>query len=91
VVRPEALGEGPERELYRALESLRPQLETAVAQAQYAHGLDRLANLGPAIDAFFEAVLVNDPDDGLRRNRLALLESVRSLFCGIADLSALPG
>jgi glycyl-tRNA synthetase beta chain len=91
VVRPEALGEGPERELYRALESLRPQLETAVAQAQYAHGLDRLANLGPAIDAFFEAVLVNDPDEGLRRNRLALLESVRSLFCGIADLSALPG
>jgi glycyl-tRNA synthetase beta subunit len=36
-------------------------------------------------------LLVNDPDQGLRRNRLALLQSVRTLFSGIAELSALPG
>jgi glycyl-tRNA synthetase beta chain len=90
-VRAQALGAGPERELYRALEALRPEVETAIAGAQYAQGLDRLAALSTAIDAFFEAVLVNDPDEGLRRNRLALLESVRTLFCGIADFSALPG
>jgi glycyl-tRNA synthetase beta chain len=90
-VRTQALGEGPELELYRALEALRPQVETAIAEAQYAAGLDRLAALGPAIDAFFATVLVNDPDQGLRRNRLALLQSVRTLFSGIAELSALPG
>jgi glycyl-tRNA synthetase beta chain len=47
--------------------------------------------LSPAIVAFFDTVLVNDPDEGLRHNRLALLASVRTLFCSIADFSALPG
>lgn len=90
-VRAEALQPGPEIELHRALEAVRPQVESAIAGGRYAQGLDRLATLGPAIDAFFEAVLVNDPDEGLRRNRLALLEGVRGLFSGIADFSALPG
>ena len=41
--------------------------------------------------AFFDRVLVNDPDAALRSNRLALLGELRALFCGIADLSRLPG
>lgn len=90
-VRPEVLGAGAESELYRALEDLRPQAQAAVAGGQYARALDLLATLSPPIDAFFEAVLVNDPDEGLRHNRLALLAGVRDLFCSIADLSALPG
>jgi glycyl-tRNA synthetase beta chain len=90
-VRVPALGAGAERELYLALESLRPQVATAVADGQYADGLDLLAGLSAAIDGFFATVLVNDPDESVRRNRLALLLSVRSLFVGIADLSALPG
>ncbi len=90
-VRVPALGAGAEQELYQALESLRPQVATAVAGARYAEGLDLLAGLSPAIDGFFASVLVNDPDESVRSNRLALLLSVRNLFVGIADLSALPG
>ncbi|HXN10625.1 MAG TPA: glycine--tRNA ligase subunit beta, partial [Steroidobacteraceae bacterium] len=90
-VRIDALQPGPELALHRALQSARPEVEAAVAGGLYAQGLDRLASLSPAIDAFFDAVLVNDPDEGLRRNRLALLEGVRTLFGGIADFSALPG
>jgi glycyl-tRNA synthetase beta chain len=90
-VRAEALQPGPELALHRALEAARPEVEAAVAGGHYAQGLDRLATLGPAIDAFFDAVLVNDPDEALRRNRLALLGEVRALFSGIGDFSALPG
>ena len=43
------------------------------------------------MDAFFDQVLVNDPDVALRTNRLALLGEVRALFSEIADLSCLPG
>jgi glycyl-tRNA synthetase beta chain len=43
------------------------------------------------VDQFFDSVLVNDPDEALRNNRLALLAQVRLLFAGIADLSRLPG
>ena len=50
-----------------------------------------LAQLRPEVDAFFEQVLVNDPDAQLRANRLALLGELRALFAGIADLSRLPG
>jgi len=34
---------------------------------------------------------VNDPDEKLRANRLALLARLQELFAGIADLSRLPG
>jgi glycyl-tRNA synthetase beta chain len=50
-----------------------------------------LATLRPQIDAFFDHVLVNDPDLALRNNRIALLAEVRTLFCHVADLSRLPG
>ena len=53
--------------------------------------LDLLAGLKPQVDAFFDRVLVNDPDVALRNNRLALLAELRALFSGIADLSRLPG
>jgi glycyl-tRNA synthetase beta subunit len=35
--------------------------------------------------------MVNDPDAALRANRLALVNRVRTLFSGVADLSRLPG
>jgi glycyl-tRNA synthetase beta chain len=85
------LREASERELHRALESLRAQVETATLARQYVQALDLLAGLSAAVDLFFEQVLVNDPDEALRHNRLALLAQLRALFAGIADLSRLPG
>ncbi|HEY6453077.1 MAG TPA: glycine--tRNA ligase subunit beta [Steroidobacteraceae bacterium] len=90
-VEPSLLREPAERTLHRALEALRAQVETAVGRRDYASALDLLAGLRAAVDEFFDAVLVNDPDDALRRNRLALLSQLRALFAGIADLSRLPG
>ena len=49
------------------------------------------ARLRPAVDAFFDGVMVMDPDAALRANRLGLLVTLRGLFTGIADLSRLPG
>ena len=36
-----------------------------------------LADLRPAVDAFFDKVTVNDPDPALRANRLRLLNQLR--------------
>jgi len=80
-----------EAQLHAALEALRPGVESALAQRDYARALDQLATLRPAVDAFFDQVLVNDPDPGLRANRLALLAALRALFGRVADLSHLPG
>jgi glycyl-tRNA synthetase beta chain len=41
---------------------------------------------------FFDEVMVMDPDErSFSANRLALLEELRGLFAGVADLSRLPG
>ena len=85
------LREDAERGLHQALLALREQVVAAVTARDYARALNLLAGLSPAVDAFFDRVLVNDPDAALRNNRLVLLAELRALFCGIADLSRLPG
>jgi glycyl-tRNA synthetase beta chain len=85
------LREQAERELYDALVALREHVVAAVNLRDYARALDLLAGLKPAVDEFFDRVLVNDTDAALRNNRLALLAELRGLFAGIADLSRLPG
>jgi glycyl-tRNA synthetase beta chain len=90
-VDPQRLREEPERALYGALEALRARVLAATAERQYASALELLATLKPAVDHFFDRVLVNDPDQSLRDNRMALLAQLRTLFSGIADLSRLPG
>ncbi len=43
--------------------------------------------LKPDVDRFFDEVLVDDPDQELKSNRLALLSEVSGLFELIADFS----
>ena len=43
----------------------------------------------PAVDAFFDKVMVMVDDTAVRNNRLALLNSLSELFLGAADISRL--
>ena len=63
----------------------------ATAERQYTAALGRLSQLRPAVDAFFDAVMVMDENPQLRANRLGLLAQLQGLFGGVADLSRLPG
>ncbi len=49
--------------------------------------MKELAFLKPYIDSFFDRVLVMDPKEEIRRNRLALLLHIKKLFGRFADLS----
>lgn len=82
---------GAERALHAALEAVSAGVEADLGSRRYNAALTTLAGLRPAIDAFFNDVMVNDPDPALRANRLALVGRVRELFSGVADLSRLPG
>ncbi|MBZ0089911.1 MAG: hypothetical protein K8H90_05995, partial [Thermoanaerobaculia bacterium] len=44
--------------------------------------------LAAPLERFFVEVLVMDPDDGIRRNRLALLDGLGRDIRRLADLSA---
>jgi glycyl-tRNA synthetase beta chain len=94
--RVDLLREPAEKALHEALAAAVPDVERAlgkrdVGKRDYAAALARLAKLRPAVDAFFDGVMVNAEDAALRNNRLALLAQMRGLFTRIADLSCLPG
>jgi glycyl-tRNA synthetase beta chain len=57
----------------------------------YSALLEAYAGLRGPIDAFFEAVLVMDPDAAVRDNRLRLLNRFVALFGRFADFSVLAG
>ncbi len=86
-----ALRAPAERELFEAMSQRRDGVAAATARKDYAGSLALLAQLRPAVDAFFDQVMVMDEDPRLRTNRLALLAQMRELFAGAADLSRLPG
>jgi glycyl-tRNA synthetase len=53
--------------------------------------LETVVKLLPAINAFFDKVLVMAEDKAVRNNRLALVGQIASLSKGLADLSKLEG
>jgi glycyl-tRNA synthetase beta chain len=81
--------EPSETALYAALKQLGKDIETELEQLNYSGVLTRLVAIRPAIDKFFDDVLVNTDDEQLRRNRYALLQAIRRAFLQVADLSLL--
>lgn len=71
---------GPERELFAAQLSLN-------LTGDYARDLAAIAGLRPAVDAFFDKVMVNAPDPVVRGNRLNLLAALYRASSSIADFS----
>ena len=56
-----------------------------------AAAMAALASLRAPIDAFFDSVIVNDPDPAKRSARLALLERIRAAVHNVADFSKIEG
>jgi glycyl-tRNA synthetase beta chain len=90
--RAENFGEKAEADLHLETKMARQAMETYLQSTtpDYAAALKHLLGLRPAIDSFFEAVMVMADDPPTRRRRLGLLEAVRQTFLRIADFSALP-
>jgi len=90
--RSEAFGDRAEADLHLETKMARQAVETYLraSNPDYTAVLRHLLGLKPAIDRFFDAVMVMDDDISARRRRLGLLEAVRLTFLRIADFSALP-
>ena len=83
--------EAAERELSEQLHAAESDTQPLFAARNYQDALTRLATLRPAVDAFFDKVMVMADDRAVRNNRLALLARLRAVFLQVADLSRLPG
>lgn len=78
---------GPEAGLSAAFEDLRARVAMFRERKDYRTALALIASLRPQVDLFFDKVLVNAPDENVRRNRLALLANLLTEFSAIADFS----
>jgi glycyl-tRNA synthetase beta chain len=83
----DALAEPQERALHQQFTAIAPEVDTLRQQHRYDEALERIASLRPAVDAFFDKVMVMSPDAALRRNRLSLIAEVAGRFSSIADFS----
>jgi len=89
---PTSVGREPaEVELEQALISLRPELEGALHQRDYSAFYQVAARLRGPVDAFFDQVLVMDPEPAVRARRLDLLGRIAALITRPADLTRLEG
>ena len=80
-----------ESALANALASVRSDAGAALKAEDFTGAMASLSSLRAPIDAFFEHVIVNDPDPSLRRNRLALLAGIRATLNQVADFSRIEG
>ncbi len=80
-----------ETALINALDSAEPQAAAAIAREDFEGAMAALASLRAPIDAFFDKVIVNDPDEQKRLARLAMLARVRDAVHQVADFSRIEG
>ncbi|MCZ2156437.1 MAG: glycine--tRNA ligase subunit beta [Bryobacterales bacterium] len=83
----ELLHEDAERALHQEFLRVRDGVRCMREEGNYRGALAEIASLRPAVDAFFDQVLVNAKDESVRRNRLGLLHELLTEFSAIADFS----
>lgn len=84
-----SLQEEAELALFDELATCRDELVALLERGAYPAALKRLARLRPALDRFFDEVLVMVDEPALRKARLGLLGAVRRLFLQVADVARL--
>jgi glycyl-tRNA synthetase beta chain len=75
------------QQLVDAAAGLAPRVAKLRQERAYGEALALIATLRPVVDAFFDKVMVLDPDAAVRGAHLGLIDEVLRGFSGIADFS----
>jgi glycyl-tRNA synthetase beta chain len=81
------LEEEAEKELHTAAARLRREIRQAQDDGRYEDGLRKIAEFAEVLEKFFVEVLVMDENRELRRNRIALLQSIQRILSRTAKLT----
>jgi len=87
----EAKGEPEEKALFHVMQAAERHAREHVEAEDFEGAMRALAELRPAVDAFFDKVTVNADDPALRANRLRLLNMLRRATLAVADFSKIGG
>jgi len=83
------LDAGAEHDLFMAFQELTPQVDADFGRGDYTAALRSLASAKPAVDRYFDEVMVMADDPAVRANRLALLRGVAQTMNRVADIGKL--
>jgi glycyl-tRNA synthetase beta chain len=83
--------EDAERELFAALDENEGKIKDAIKAEDFSGAMTVLANLRKPIDSFFETVQVNADAQIVRRNRLCLLNRIRTTMAIVSDFGRIEG
>ncbi|TGS18048.1 glycine--tRNA ligase subunit beta [Mesorhizobium sp. M2E.F.Ca.ET.209.01.1.1] len=90
-VEPALFRDGAEKKLYAAVNQAEKEAGQAIQNEDFSAAMLALSVLREPVDSFFEGVLVNDEDQAVRANRLALLARIRAATDQVADFSKIVG
>ncbi|MFT9848665.1 glycine--tRNA ligase subunit beta [Aneurinibacillus sp. REN35] len=76
-----------ERTLWNAFTQVKQDAAALLEEKAFDKALSRMAELKPAIDTFFDHVMVMVEDEKVKRNRLAMLASIAAFVYQVADFS----
>ena len=80
-----------EKALFAAVALARHEADEAVKREDFRGAMAALSKLRAPVDRFFTDVLVNDENEAVRANRLALLALIREATGTVADFSKISG
>ena len=86
-VDPGLLNEPAEKKLFEAYLVVRGPVSQFIANKEFSQALEKIVEIKPAVDSFFDEVMVMVEDVSLRTNRLHLLYQISGLFSELADFS----
>jgi glycyl-tRNA synthetase beta chain len=84
---PAALKDAEEKKLAEAVPGVAKKVKELSSRREYEPALLEISRLRPAVDAFFDKVMVMVEDEELRAQRLGLLQTLVNEFSSIADFS----
>ncbi|MBZ9992039.1 glycine--tRNA ligase subunit beta [Mesorhizobium sp. BH1-1-5] len=90
-VEPALFREEAEKKLNAAVNQAEKEAGQAIKNEDFSAAMLALSVLREPVDSFFEGVLVNDEDQAVRANRLALLARIRTAIDQVADFSKIVG
>ncbi len=73
--------------LYKRIKEIRSDFKKLIIKGEFEAAFKLLHVLEAPLTHFFDHLIVNDADEHVRSNRLAILAKIRTLFAQVADLS----
>jgi glycyl-tRNA synthetase beta chain len=89
VVKTDLLKEEPEQNLYNQYVVTDKQLDELLSKKDYTNAINKLNDIKPYLDKFFETVMVMCEDENIKINRISLINYITEKFNSFVNLSSL--